>query len=266
MSNVTDYSVQLDNATYTTYPDTGQYLVENSRTFLQRKAASGLLEKLDLDLCIAAYAQDYTTSRGGLILVLDTPENSPNTTEPVLFALTNNFYTQTQACATDPYAWMCYQDGSNNCLSYHDGCTVMCHASPPCKLRIAGIESSSTGWRPLDDPYPVKYCLSEKLPEQCKLQASFYILIMVVILNFIKASMMYITVFGTKKSPILTIGDAIASYVDRPDPNTQGLCLVSKADVRSKLQLSREPRMFVSTPQRWSSAVGKSRWMMFFTM
>jgi hypothetical protein len=259
MSNVTDYSVQvLYNQSFY---DAAQSDVENSRTFLQQKAAAGLLETLDVDMCMSAYAQDFTTSRGGLILVLDTPENSPNTTEPVLFDLTSNFDDQFQACPSDPYAWMCLQDGSNNCNSYHDGCTVACHPAPPCKLRISKIKSDGTGWRPMDDPYPVKYCLSENLPEQCKLQASTYILVMVIILNLLKALMMCITVFGIKESPIMTIGDAIASYIDRPDLNTRGLCLVSKADIHPKSELSREPRMFAGVPRRWSSAVGKSRWI-----
>jgi hypothetical protein len=112
----------------------------------------------------------------------------------------------------------------------------------------------------LEQEHPVKYCLSETLPERCKLQASSHIALVVIFLNAIKALMMFATVFMTAEAPLLNIGDAVASFVDNPDPHTKDMCLLSKDKVRKS---SLPPNMYdtyYTHPRRRFEALSKKRW------
>ncbi|MBA7489604.1 hypothetical protein ES702_00138 [subsurface metagenome] len=78
--------------------------------------------------------------------------------------------------------------------------------------------------------YPIDYCFAETVgAESCQLSYVPYILTMVIFANILKLFAMVVTAVCLRdiKEPIFaTIGDAISSYLQRPDQNTQGLCLM----------------------------------------
>lgn len=92
-------------------------------------------------------------------------------------------------------------------------------------------------------------------------------------MNFCKCVSMLWTVCRQNSPTLVTVGDAIASFLDSPDPYTQGRCLTSKAAVghgplRWKLEGSkrpntRPPALAYDAPirRRWFTAASARRWI-----
>ena len=81
--------------------------------------------------------------------------------------------------------------------------------------------------------YPISYCLSKIEPNQrCKLHFSSYILIAVTVANAAKALCMYLAFFRARAEPLVTLGDAIQSFLRDPDPHTKERCLWGKKDFK----------------------------------
>jgi hypothetical protein len=117
-------------------------------------------------------------------------------------------------------------------------------------------------------PAPIQYCLAEPFESDCSVKINTTILVVVVICNFIKITSLLTTVFTTKFEPIVTLGDAITSFSQRPDTFTIGAGALSKADVDgvAKRGLSGCDG-WASSPYRqkaclWRRAVGVKRLMM----
>ncbi|GLB20877.1 hypothetical protein AtubIFM61612_010825 [Aspergillus tubingensis] len=126
--------------------------------------------------------------------------------------------------------------------------------------------------------YPVEYCLSWKLTEQCELHFSPAICLVVIVCNIIKVLCMSLTALSNRTDIFLTVGDAVASFLSRPDPSTERMGLVSRSNLfrgpqpwpsfrRDYLQLavkdaSRLPAWATLPPrQRWTRALPTSQWI-----
>lgn len=70
------------------------------------------------------------------------------------------------------------------------------------------------------------------IPERkSRIQLSLTFLIVVVICNALKLAMMLSVLFLEKSDFIVTLGDAAASYLERPERSTERLCVANKATV-----------------------------------
>jgi hypothetical protein len=47
---------------------------------------------------------------------------------------------------------------------------------------------------------------------------------------------MFLTLYRQKDATLVTIGDALANFLDRPDELTKGRCLMAKVDVHKGTQ------------------------------
>jgi hypothetical protein len=124
-------------------------------------------------------------------------------------------------------------------MSWDGGSTWMCQYREiymPCELRdeIQGYRANVSTWRPLLTTAPIAYCLSETLPDIFKVQSSLQILIIVTVLNALKAALMFYIALAVKGNPILTVGDAIASFLKEPDVWTAGMCLALKESFKKQ--------------------------------
>jgi hypothetical protein len=125
-------------------------------------------------------------------------------------------------------------------------------------------------WQPYERP--VKHCLIEQVPESCQVQFAFPFAILVIVCNVIKATCMALLLFKFRKyTPLVTIGDAVASFLEHPDPETRGRCLYSRrliekgwnwetANGAKKGELDTEPERFDPVRKRWGSAPSNGRW------
>lgn len=81
--------------------------------------------------------------------------------------------------------------------------------------------------------------------------------------------MVYVA-FYMKDDPLITVGDAIQSFLSRPDKAATGMCLTSKADVVSKsiatLMSDLQPKPFQPKRAQWRTAASKCRWTLFILL
>jgi hypothetical protein len=139
-----------------------------------------------------------------------------------------------------PYRWMCPsgRDANFNCLSK--------------------LFNNAENWT-----YPgygnptVKYCLSRKAENTCKVEFGYIAAVLVIVANAIKV-VSFVGVFwvlkrhaGSKSSKdqlLITTGDAIASFLADPDPHTLGMSMIDKQHFEKGTW---ELRCFQIVPMTW---------------
>ncbi|KAJ4286430.1 hypothetical protein N0V90_013129 [Kalmusia sp. IMI 367209] len=87
-----------------------------------------------------------------------------------------------------------------------------------------GIDEMSREWE-------FSYCLSEIVPAKCQVQFSQSILWVVIACNASKVILMVLILWRLEHQTIVTIGDAIQTFLQRPDPTTENCCLMSRRNV-----------------------------------
>ncbi|KIW02250.1 uncharacterized protein PV09_06402 [Verruconis gallopava] len=233
------------------------YLVNGSVQYLLSQVDS--FKEMDPRDCIDAYSQTYQTTMGGLFLVLDVPPNNTNTnfTDAVVFDRMASWGGYGY-CDMDHYAWICDQTHLNLCWLSTTAGARSCEDQLP-----ALVKENVTNWRPNVPEYAVSKCYAQTLPQKCKLQASIHLVAVVVFLNAMKAAIMYLAVRWMDDAPLLTIGDAVASFLERPDPYTADACLLTRRDARREItwigKISDRPRPFDGARKRWYSGSGLIR-------
>lgn len=116
------------------------------------------------------------------------------------------------------------------------------------------------------DPHEalVLSCQSNGVHEEdnkCGLHFSTSIMIFVCVLNLLKCSLICWTAYHTGKSELLvTAGDALVSFLQTPDPRTQGMSTRSKQEFQKSSQWNPEPKIWNPQKRRWYCAVSLRRW------
>ncbi|PIA97306.1 hypothetical protein CB0940_05322 [Cercospora beticola] len=93
-------------------------------------------------------------------------------------------------------------------------------------------DSHSHSWL-LSGKY-LEYCMAKREPGHCKVQFSTYILVGIIVCNFIKMSVMVWHLWHQRSGSLVTFGDALASWLQDVDDNTMGNCLIDKSSVRDE--------------------------------
>ena len=161
--------------------------------------------------CAQEYDSTFRTSRGGLVVLI------PNDN-------LTNFET-----------WKCEAFQENGQI--HTTGLKGNSSGYPCELstksrRIAnqlepyGVLPGIAGGNEL----PIQSCYSRTLTASCELSCSFPIGLTVLICIGLKLVCMVIAALERRQEVILTVGDAIASFLERPDPYTLNNCLMARAN------------------------------------
>ncbi|KAF1982525.1 hypothetical protein K402DRAFT_340141 [Aulographum hederae CBS 113979] len=215
---------------------------------LLRKARAGNLTFLANANCIQAYAEVFQTSHSNLVLVTDAEIPRMVANLDVYQPELGSSYSVT----AQPYYWMCLGlDNFSTTKSYYPD-------APLCQSRVPELKSSPSEWKVGDDK--VSYCLSETPPSHCKLQYSLNFAVIILLVNLIKAAIMYYTAFALKGDPLVTTGDAIASFLHRPDETTLRRSLLKRVDAQKPDYSPAGPIAFEGKRERMSSAASKTRW------
>ena len=212
------------------------------------RAQEGTLEKLQPSACIDAYATNFQTSRGSVLLVVpNTSSDRFNVSRPILEFEDQEELPVNEFNRCPPFGWICNQLGRE--------------CNRPCQFRLGSLRGNLTAWQPFHKE--ILYCLSVKVEENCRLQYSTHLATVVVILNAVKAMIMLYLVFGIKELPLMTVGDAVSSFLQRPDATTDGMCLVAKKDIRKDRHgdgWTQSARQYSSMPQKRFAGASTSRW------
>lgn len=175
-------------------------------------AQKGSLQRLSKTDCVNAYAQTYQSARGNLLLIVS------NVTEIYGQGAVADFeggvapITSLDDSSPDPFSWIC--DGPQH------------YMGDSCASSISQVQDHIADWRPYGKA--IDYCMSEVVDQHCRLQYSVPLMLVVVMIGLLKTgTMLYIT-FMVPDEPMLTIGDAVSSFLTFPDPRTKGMCLLDK--------------------------------------
>ena len=108
----------------------------------------------------------------------------------------------------------------------------------------------------------IAYCLSERLAGRCELQFSVVIMAVVVACNAIKIMAVLAMLLGIKSTSLVTLGDAMSSFLQKPDKHTDGMCMASKSTTHGRgWDVSSPARHWRARRHFWLAAVSKSSWI-----
>ncbi|KAF1848866.1 uncharacterized protein K460DRAFT_364812 [Cucurbitaria berberidis CBS 394.84] len=225
-------------------------------------ARAGNLDRLEPAECLNQYAQTIQSNRRNLLLVgkdsnyPPPEENYFNNRSHIYWA--DMFQASSAAYAeqaADSYSWICA--GLTDTRS--------------CSSMIENIkrvpDAWQVGWHCRGDTrnecayprFPVEYCLSEKAEPHCKLHFEPNIAILITVLNLVKAALMFYIAFFISDEPIITMGDAIASFLEKSDSTTKNMCLVSLKDFKEKKGYTAGPRQWDNKRYKWKDVTSKTR-------
>lgn len=221
---------------------------------IHQRIQESRFERLDNLDCIDAYATTLQTHRGDLLLVAKSDDIVwANQTEGVDDDYKNNensgvFWTHSLTSAweyfpQDTFEWIC---------SGHTDVDKSCDAV------VDDIRGSARNWTITGDigylvsvsgfshmRGPIQYCLRERKDSKCRVLWSIPIASLVIGLNLIKAISIFYLALRIKEQPLMTMGDAVLSFLKQPDPWTRNMCLASSKDIESA------KNNFIAGPKRW---------------
>ncbi|KAK4499429.1 hypothetical protein PRZ48_009943 [Zasmidium cellare] len=199
------------------------------------------VQNLSTQECISTYSPSFVSRNNHVVAITNEVVHTSRTS-----------YFDIQDDDTDEKVWMC-ADIPGRTYTY------------TCDPR----QINPTNWTIYDRK--IDYCLSEVLPQHCKVQFSAYILVVVIFMNAVKSIAMFVAVRGHKDVTLVTIGDAIASYMEAPGEFAQAGCLLGRKDVKrlKKEGQATRARHLYSEPKayapvyhaRWSKAASQARWL-----
>jgi hypothetical protein len=188
---------------------------------LHEQNLAGNLEKLTPQACIDAYAVPLQASRRNVVVITDDSHQRPGDVFDVFHAW---IPTEHPEAFGEQYSWIC-----DDKLGWSDQCLY----------HVGALRDNANNWTISDDA-KVKYCLSEKTDEHCKLNVTVTLSVIVLFILFFKTVVMFAIAFLVKERPLMTTGDAIQSFMTDPDPYTEGMCMASK-------------KMIIEHHRRWPS-------------
>ena len=207
---------------------------------LHAAAINGSLTKMNSSACMSKYSSTFVSDARNVLLV--STDTNINTT----YLGISTWRPDAQV----PYAWLCGDGWSPS--PYDDN-------EPVCTL--AKAQAGASNWTL--SHHPISFCLVQEVEEECRLQFSIAIMIVVILANATKATVMILTWWKFRTPTLVTIGDAVKSFLDNPDQTTEGVCLTTKSDiVKAKGGWkSQGAKRWVPVRQFWFRAASVKRWL-----
>ena len=219
--------------------------------------------------CINAYSQSFQTKRSDVVLVYEDGINTTGTEYPssdidgqggLLFSDSNELFLGSEEA--EQLSWICADQHMDNGFVGE-----YLYDVPLCSSELPAIKSDPINWSPYFGT-PVSYCFSKPQTELYQVDFSLPIAILVILLNAFKAIVMAVAVFTSREQPLITTGDAIASFPRDHDSTTSNICMASRDDFakgRRRCQFLLHhptPRQWTAGRSRWFRAASKSRWLL----
>jgi hypothetical protein len=201
---------------------------------------------------------DFLSDRRDVVMVIGNGNFIANDT----FVILENGPSGPMTVPFTPYDWIC---GGTTSIPLVGGFCSIKHKliDPNSWTMEAGPFLDTTGIASASGN--VQYCLSETTPSKCQLQFNLPLLALVVLFNFIKVICMATVAIRMRDNPLVTVGDAIASFTANPDPLTKDMCLVSQRDFLDKKE-TRAPIPYQPRRTRWMATASEQHWLTICTL
>ena len=108
---------------------------------------------------------------------------------------------------------------------------------------------------------PIQYCLSQPVKGYCTLQFSILIITIVLVCNITKLACMVVLLLRQQAKPLVTLGDAVESFLETPDPSTENMCLADKRKFSAKKPWSATCDPYEPKKLRWFASASWKRWL-----
>ncbi|PUU76462.1 hypothetical protein B9Z19DRAFT_990571 [Tuber borchii] len=213
-----------------------------------RNTGTGRYEDLTPSQCAKRYNADFLSTNRNLFLITSHTSNATQN---------DTLLDWIDYSAVSPSRWICYdnpQGVSQNGRQCNPNELVSnVTRGLPWKInrtRVGLIEISG--------------CKGERTAEKCKVQFSLGIMIAVICCNLVKACAMIMTVARSREPTLVTLGDAIDSFLRISDPTTMGICFADRQFIDGEWRrgLGTGPRQWKQNgAQRWWTSVSKTRWI-----
>ncbi|PUU76454.1 hypothetical protein B9Z19DRAFT_1194719 [Tuber borchii] len=202
-------------------------------------------EDLAPSQCTTFYNADFLLNRRNLFLITNYTFDDPYNNTFLYMAFTQGAVLQS--------SWMC---------RFSKGIPSRCKSN-----EVTSRVESGLPWLVdvgVGEIVEVKRCKSERVAGRCKVQFSLGIMIAVICCNLVKACCMVMAVVRSREPTLVTLGDAVDSFLRIPDQTTMGICFADRRFIEKEwMRGSRaRPRQWKQKGvQRWWSSVSKTRWI-----
>ncbi|EPS35533.1 hypothetical protein H072_11087 [Dactylellina haptotyla CBS 200.50] len=240
---------------------TNQYSINivsqsQSEPYLREHPGNLSLSVLEPRACLAAYTESFLSKYSNLTLVFDTD----GTRLPYPSQYQNIGTVSPSSLGRDPpFSWICANSRWKNATI--DNCLQ------DEILKSYDLDQAWNIWG-----QNVRRCIAVSTEERCEIGIGIPLMVGVILSNLVKVIAIITTILLYGDQPILvTIGDAFATFLDRPDEFSKGMCFITQYQIRYNGLLwlfpaVREPRKFRKKPAGWWKAVGRRRWWAVFTL
>ena len=177
------------------------------------------LARLEARECIEQYASEIQSKWLNVVVVVnDVDLDSRCELRPIPSNMTQLF-----AFLTSGVFW---QNGEE-CIDQSNLDSTVAHTDHPF---VTNWAKSQTTWShltqvTLSPQYPIEYCLAMEGSKSCRLGFSLPILLVMIVCNAVKVFAIMCTFKVIKEEHLVTLGDAISSFLQIPDKTTAGHCL-----------------------------------------
>lgn len=173
-----------------------------------------------------------------------------------------NLFAHQSALATSDLYWFC---GAQRPLS------STCNPAPTNFTLPYYSNTNPNGNSLISGTTHVQYCLANPAEPHCTVELIPGLLYAVILCNVIKGlAFAYLTFL--QFDPLITIGQAVASFLENPDPTTEGLGAHSARDVRGEWLSNpqsgtywselNQDHIYKSERRRWFSGASPLRWFL----
>ena len=209
-------------------------------------ASNPSYEDLTPSQCANLYNKDFVSNRRNLFIITNHTSTTFDNTLINLFRVSGDQYSTTP--------WLCPSP-----------------LNPPSECDRSWISSMAANelqWvltvKKTGEEVEVRGCKSEIVEEKCKVQFSLVIMIVVICCNLVKACAMIMTFVRSREPTLVTLGDAIDSFLSLSDPTTRGICFADRQfiDRKWRRKWKTGPRQWKQKGvQRWWTNLSKMRWI-----
>ena len=203
-------------------------------------------QRLSNEDCIKAYAQTYITGRADVVAISSTA----NASVPLQLASEITQFATTGKAES----WVCSSFPSRTC----DTAALKRDASD-WKLNDTLYAYEDGEVKFLSAQYPVDYCLSQLVEQKCTIQLSVIIMVIVILCNAFKFCCMVGVLRVMKKTPLVTLGDAVESFIVDKDATTVNMCLASRKDFSNK-KWDQDTKTWQPRQHFWFASASIKRW------
>ena len=227
---------------------------------LQQLAVAGRLQQLDPVDCISAFGGIHAAEYASVLMV---SKNLPDQSSLEVGSVLGSYYPdsgEARFINLTTVVELTPDDYDSQRFSHNLWPSLW---QPPPHNSI-GWDTPNENMLPIADFSSIVHCLAEQVDSLCTVDTLPALQGLVVIVNLVKLAYLLVIFFKLRAQPLITIGDAIASYLTAPDNNLRHCKAIdAKVSVEQREPVAPPPPIWYTSPKRhqWFRGVSVTRWI-----